>query len=122
MEKGFLTSLLDLSFTSFVTTKLIKALYVVGIILLGLTYLGIAAATFQDSAGFGMFWLLILGPLMVFFYLLLTRVWLELIMVAFRIYENTRDQLAVVRAAWPEAAGSLQSPRNDPPPPTPAAI
>ena len=122
MEKGFLGSLFDLSFTSFVTTKLIKVLYVLSLILLGLGYLFIAAAAFHESGGAGALWLFILGPLVIFFYLLLYRVFFELVMVVFRIFENTRDQLTVTRAAWPSAATSLQPQADEPPPPPAPAI
>ncbi len=118
--KGFIGSLFDLSFSSFVTVRLVKVLYVLTLILLALAYVGIAIAIFagddeqavsigadgtiqsEDSGGgnvlLGVLWLLILGPLMIFFYTLLYRVFFELIVVVFRIYENTRDQLELVRS------------------------
>jgi hypothetical protein len=117
-QKGFLGSLFDLSFTSFVTTKLIKLLYVLSLVLLGLGYLFIAAAAFNDSGGAGVLWLFILGPLVIFFYLLLYRVFFELVMVVFRIFENTRDQLAVTRAAWPAEAAAAPARVDEQPPPT----
>ncbi len=118
--KGFIGSLFDLSFSSFVTVRLVKVLYVLTLVLLVLAYVGIAIAIFagndeqavsigadgtiqsEDSGGsnvlLGVLWLLILGPLMIFFYTLLYRVFFELIVVVFRIYENTRDQLALARS------------------------
>ncbi|HXE45126.1 MAG TPA: DUF4282 domain-containing protein [Conexibacter sp.] len=123
MEKGFFGSLFDLSFTSFVTTKLVKVLYVLSLVILGIAYAVIAIAFFssggdsvtvgadgnlQSHSGghtdLGLLWLFVFGPLFLFFYTLLYRVFFELVIVLFRIFENTRDQLTVTRAAWPEAA------------------
>jgi hypothetical protein len=125
VQTGFFASLFDLSFTSFVTTKLIKVLYILSLVLLGLGYIVIAIALFSsggtdavsvgpdgtlqsDSGGgntaLGLLWLFIGGPLVVFFYTLVYRVLFELVIVVFRIFENTRDQLAVLRAAYPGAA------------------
>jgi hypothetical protein len=121
VQKGFFGSLFDLSFTSFVTTKLIKVLYVLSLVILVIAYVVIAIAfftsgggdevtvtadgTFQTdsggSAALGLLWLFVLGPLFLFFYTLAYRVVFEIVVVLFRIFENTRDQLAVTRAAWP---------------------
>lgn len=125
MERGFFGSLLDLSFTSFVTTKLIKVLYVLSLVLLALLYVVVAIALFTSgggesvsfgddgtlqtsgggSAGLGLLWLFIIGPLLVFFYTLAYRVVFELVIVLFRIYENSRDLLAVTRAGMSAPGG-----------------
>lgn len=100
VEKGFVASLFDLSFTSFVTTKLIRVLYVLSLVMLGLGYVVGAAMVFGSAGGAaGVLWLFLFGPLMVFFYTLAYRVLFELVIVLFRIFENTRDQLALQRAA-----------------------
>ncbi len=123
MERGFFGSLFDLSFTSFVTTKLVKVLYVLSLVLLAIAYVVIAIAfftsgsdsvTISDSGtlerhsggntGLGLLWLFVLGPLLLFFYTLFYRVMFELIIVLFRIFENTRDQLAATRAMLPGGA------------------
>lgn len=110
MQRGFFASLFDLSFTSFVTTKFVKVLYVLSLVLLGLAYLVIGIAALSDSAGAGFLWLVVLGPLMLFFYTLFYRVFFELVIVLFRIFENTRDQVALMRAAAPVSAGGEQQP------------
>jgi Domain of unknown function (DUF4282) len=124
VQRGFFGSLFDLSFTSFVTTKLIKVLYVLSLVILAIAYVVIAIAFFTSGGGdsvtigddgsfetdsggstaLGLLWLFVLGPLFLFFYTLAYRVLFELVVVLFRIFENTRDQLAVTRAAWPAAA------------------
>lgn len=138
-QKGFIGSLFDLSFTSFVTTKLIKVLYVLSLVLLAIAYVVVAIALFSSggqeltvnadgsfgtessgNTGLGLLWLFVIGPILLFFYVLMYRVLFELVIVLFRIFENTRDQLAVARAAWPNAAASL--PPADEQPPSPAAV
>jgi hypothetical protein len=55
----------------------------------------------------------VLGPLFLFFYTLAYRVVFELVIVLFRIFENTRDQLALARAEWSqksEDAGDFSAP------------
>ena len=121
MEKGFFASLFDLSFKNFVTPKLIKILFIISLVVLVLAYIGIAISIFTSGGGyevsadgtlekeggdtaFGIFWLLVLGPLALFFYTLLYRVFFELIIVLFRIFENSRDQVSLLRAAFPEAS------------------
>ena len=124
--KGFFGSLFDLSFSSFVTIRLVKVLYILTLILLVLAYLAIAVAIFSGSgeearftsdgtfettdsdgnAVLGVLWLLIFGPLLLFFYLLFYRVVFELIVVVFRIFENTRDQVALLRAGAGPGGGA----------------
>ena len=46
MEKGFFGSLFDVSFSSLVTTKVIKVLYILSMILIGLMALIFVGAAF----------------------------------------------------------------------------
>lgn len=140
MEKGFFGSLFDLSFTSFVTPKLVKILFIISLVLLGIAYIFIAISIFSSggettfnattgefeesggNAALGILWLLVLGPLFLFFYTLLYRVFFEIVIVFFRIYENTRDQVSLLRGDNPETAAP-QSPGDAPTqtlPPEPA--
>ncbi len=48
-RKGFFGALLDLSFTTFVTTRVVKVLYVLTIVLLLIAYAGIAIAIFSGG-------------------------------------------------------------------------
>jgi hypothetical protein len=139
-RKGFFGSLFDLSFTEFVTTRVVKVLYVLTLVLLVLGYLGIAVALFtggqevasfdestgqfttesEGNAALGLLWLLLIGPLLLFLYTLLYRVFYELLIVVFRIYENTRDQLELTRRgvqpAAPAGPPSQPGPSAPPPP------
>lgn len=117
--KGFLGSLFDLRFKSFITVRLIPVLYVLTLVGLVIAYVVIAIAIFRGGGGvatvspsgelettggggnpaLGVLWLLVLGPLLFLLYTLVYRVVFELIIVIFRIFENTRDQLELTRAA-----------------------
>ena len=90
-EKGFLGSLFDFSFSSFVTPKIIKVLYVLVTIwtaLIGLTILIVGFRT-GGLAG-GLFTLIIIEPIFLLLTLGIYRVVLEAFMVIFRIYEETK--------------------------------
>lgn len=85
--KGFLGSLFDFTFTEFVTTRIIKLLYVVVILFAALGALGILVSGLDSIAtGIGA---LLVSPLIFLLVVLLGRIWLELIIVTFRIAENT---------------------------------
>ena len=90
-EKGFLGSLFDFSFNTFVTPKIIKVLYVLVTIwtaLIGLTIIIIGFKT-GGVAG-GLFTLIIIEPIFLLLTLGIYRVVLEAFMVVFRIYEETK--------------------------------
>jgi hypothetical protein len=85
--KGFFASLFDFSFTEFVTLKIVKFIFI-----LGLTGAAVASlASLVGALGFGGFkwYSLLLAPLMFIGMAFLLRIWLELVMVAFRIADNT---------------------------------
>jgi hypothetical protein len=86
---GSFSALFDFSFTSFVTLKLIKVLYVIIMILAAVSVVGTIIVGFQASNTMGIL-ALVLSPLLFIIYILLARVWMELIVVFFRIEENTR--------------------------------
>ena len=112
MEKGFLGSLFDVSFSSLITTRVIKVIYILSMILIGLTALAFVAAAFSSSVGAGLFTLIVLAPLAALLYLIYVRVILEVIICVFRITETNVELVALQR----EAAGP-----GTPPPPTPPA-
>ena len=89
MEKGFLGSLFDMSFTEFVTTRIVHILYIIAIALSGLAALGALATGFASGSVGGILAGLIVAPILFVFWVLCARVWLEVIVVAFRIAENT---------------------------------
>ena len=112
MEKGFLGSLFDVSFSSLITTRVIKVIYILSMILIGLMALVFIAAAFSNSAASGIVTLLVIAPLASLLYLVYVRVILEVIICVFRITETNVELVALQRAA----AGP-----PTPPPPTPPA-
>ena len=85
---GIFEGLKDFSFTRMITPKLIKALYILAMVLSVIVGLGIILSGFKAGvlSGIGS---LIVSPLVVLLYIISARVSLELIMVIFRIERNT---------------------------------
>jgi hypothetical protein len=93
MDKGFFAALFDFSFSSFVTTKVLKVLYGIWILgAVGVLLGGFASAVFQMTSSYGSviggLLTLILSPVAAFFTLLMGRMYFELIIVAFKVAEN----------------------------------
>jgi len=94
---AFVAGLFDFTFTNFVTTKVIKVLYgiwllgVVGLILFGL-YSSVYQMFFAYRSDIisGLL-ALILTPIAAGLYLILGRVYFEIIIVLFRIAENLME-------------------------------
>ncbi len=84
-----LGSLVDFSFTSFVTMELIKALYVLAFSLGALFSVGLIFSAFSDSFAAGLV-SLILIPILFCLFAMYLRVVLEVLSVVFRIAEDVR--------------------------------
>jgi Domain of unknown function (DUF4282) len=93
---GFFEALMDTRFDHLITPSLIRFLYVVVMVLLALGALAVIIAGFAESAGSGIV-LLILAPIGALIYLIVTRLWLELIVVAFKIREAAEEVAANTR-------------------------
>lgn len=88
-KKGFLGALFDFSFSEFITTKLIQILFIIGIIFSAIVALIFIVSGFNLSSGIGILFL-ILSPIIFVLYVILIRIWLEIIIVIFKIAENTK--------------------------------
>ena len=88
-RKGFFGSLFDLSFTEFVTTRIIRFLFVLAIIVSAIVALAMVVAAFSSHSGAAGILGLLLSPVVFFLCVLYSRMCLELIIVVFRIAENT---------------------------------
>lgn len=111
-SRGFLRSLVDLSFTNFVTAKVIKFIYVISAIFMVIYALvtTASASTFvtgfvsasTDSrvlgivAGAGVF--VVIAPLLLLITVTYVRVVLEIVIVLFRISENTAEVARGIRS------------------------
>jgi hypothetical protein len=117
--KGFFASLFDISFSSLITTKVIKVLYVISLIVIGVAAVFFIIAAFASSAAAGVVTLVIIAPLFALLYVIYTRVILEFIIVVFRIAENTHELVELTRAQAPAAAVTAAAPTTPLPPVTP---
>ena len=86
-KTGLLTWVFDFSFRDFVTLKLMKFLYGLSLFFSGVTALIMIIMGFAGSVGYGILFL-ILSPLIFLFLAFISRVYLELMIVLFRIEEN----------------------------------
>jgi uncharacterized membrane protein len=103
-KSGFFGSLFDLSFTSLVTTRIIKVLYVLAIVVIGLYSLVFILAGFHHSSTDGILVLVIVAPIFALISLIYTRVLLEVFIALFRIMENTGELVARTSAVEVSAA------------------
>ncbi|MEU9833128.1 DUF4282 domain-containing protein [Streptosporangium sp. NPDC048047] len=85
--KGFLARLFDLSFDRYVTTSIIKVIFIILVVVEVLWALSTLALAFDTGPESGVI-ALILTPIGLFIAVLLTRVWMELLVVIFKIKED----------------------------------
>jgi hypothetical protein len=119
-EQGFLASLFDVSFSSLITTRVIKVLYVLSMVVIGLTALAFVLAAFRSSAAVGVLVLVIVAPLFSLLYLIYVRVLLEIVIAVFRIMETNRELVGLQRAqagGGGAPASAVPPPPASPPPP-----
>jgi hypothetical protein len=88
--KGFFSALFDLGFTSFVTPKVVKVLYILTMIGAALSGLGFALFLIAFNRPLGILALFIWTPLTFVIIMALTRVALEYFVVNFRLAEDIR--------------------------------
>ena len=110
--RGFFGSLFDYSFSSYITPRIIKVLYVVATVLVALWTLLFVLLAFRASSTLGILVLLIGGPIYFVLMMIWARVLLEFFSAFFRIHEDVRKLNQ--RAAGNEAA--LEAASIDPAP------
>lgn len=103
-DKGFLASLFDFTFTDFITTKIIRILYILWLVAAGIGALVLIVGAFAKSAALGLLMLIILAPLGFTITVIYGRVWLEIVIVIFRIAENTAQIAEQGRTTSPPGA------------------
>ena len=81
----------DISFTSFVTPKVIKALYLLIMIGTVLTALFYSYVDYRVNAAFGVLTLFVIAPLFTLIILAVWRIFLEFFMVIFQISGDIRN-------------------------------
>ncbi|MPZ52485.1 MAG: DUF4282 domain-containing protein [Acidimicrobiia bacterium] len=85
---SFISALFDFSFTHFITPKIVRILYILLTIAVGLGYITFVVSAFNASAGFGALALLIIGPIGALIYLAFIRVTLEFYLAVVRMSED----------------------------------
>ena len=89
-RRSFWARLFDFSFEEFITPTIIKVLFIVSMVVIALSVLGMIVGGFYTFGAAGVFWLI--GALIWgFVALLFARVWLELVVIFFRIRDNTEE-------------------------------
>ncbi len=91
-SKGFFGALFDFSFTHFVTPMIVKAVYMLVMIVLVLGWLGFTLVSFSQSAGGGLV-VFVLGAVVVVVYLALARMTLEFYLAVVRMSEDIHQRL-----------------------------
>lgn len=85
--KGFFTTLFDFSFSEFIVPKVIQTLFVIGILGAAIGAFFFIAWGFKASFFAGLL-TIILSPVVFVIYVILVRVYLEVVMVLFRISDT----------------------------------
>ena len=91
---GFFRALFDFSFSSFITPKVVKFVYVLATALLVLGWLAFLITSFSDSVGAGVA-VLVIGPVVLLVYLALIRMTLEFYLAIVRMSEDIHHRLPV---------------------------
>jgi hypothetical protein len=81
------SALFDFDFSSFATPAVVKILYVVGMVLIGLVYIGALIGGFTQGVGVGLV-TLVVGGVAALFYLIFFRVMLEFFYAVVRMSED----------------------------------
>lgn len=89
LPRSFLSSLFDFSFSDLITPKIIKVLYMICVGLAGLGALLFLAAALRGGIVGGIVGLVVAAPLFIL-YVILARVYMEILIVIFRIAQDVR--------------------------------
>ena len=109
--KGFFRSLFDFNFTSLITTKIIKFLYILIVVVYSLAAVAFFITLIAKGGAGGFVVAVIFVPVIYLIYLIFARVWMEFLIVIFKIGE---DLHAIRVGGGGLGGGTLPQP---PPPP-----
>lgn len=111
--KGLFAGLFDFSFTTFITLKFLRVIYILLMVLIVLGGLGFLLAGLSEGGGTAVA-TVIFVPLGVLLYLVFARISMELIALFFRIGENTSIMAAQLGGRG-APSGTFQGPGDTPP-------
>ncbi len=107
---SLLRALFDLTFSEFVTTKIIKFFYVVSIVLVALFWVIVLISSFFTKNALAVIGALIFCPIGFIVTMIMVRMYDEILIVLFGIAENVRDM------SW-ALTGGRKAPSANPPAP-----
>jgi uncharacterized membrane protein len=88
--KGFFQSLFDFKFTSLITTRIIRVVYVIVVVVFALAALALFFGGLGSGEESGIIFAIIFVPIGFLLYVIAARIWMELIIIVFRIGEDIR--------------------------------
>ena len=118
---GFFSSLFDLNFSRVVTTRVVKWLYLIAIILVVLGLIGYIATAIISGSVVAIVIAVIVGPLVALLYIILARIAFEVLVAIFRILETNREIAFLERQQLNHMQGGAPQPVAPQPPQPPAA-
>lgn len=104
----FLHPLFDFSFRQRVTMKMIKFFYLLSVLSAGLLALSIILAGFSASIGFGIFALLIGAPVAFLLTAISIRLFLEMVLVVFRMADHAAERERIDVKQKPESRDGIE--------------
>jgi hypothetical protein len=113
--KGFLRSLYDFSFTSLITTKIIRFVYALLVIVYSVFAVIFFIAGLASGKPAGVFLAIIGVPIGYLIYVIILRIWMEILIVVFRIGDDVHA--IRVGGSGPAQSGGVGPGDNAPPPP-----
>jgi hypothetical protein len=82
---NFLGRLFDLSFTTFITPMLVRAVFILGLVFALIVAVGAVLVAFFESGFWAGIWALIWAPVWLLVVTVILRIWLEICIVLFRV-------------------------------------
>lgn len=116
----FFSSLFDLNFSRVVTTRVVKWLYLIVIVLVVLGLIGYIATAIISGSVVAIIIAVIVGPLVALLYIIFARIVFEVLVAIFRILETNREIAFLERQQLNHMQGGAPQPVAPQPPP-PAA-
>jgi len=98
--KNFFMSLFDISMQEMVTPKIIRVIYIIGLVFIGLGVIGsIIAAIFTvgDSGVLALLGTIIVAPIGALIGIIFLRIYLEIIILLFNIYDQLKEIKSMMR-------------------------
>ena len=118
---GFFSSLFDLNFSRVVTTRVVKWLYLIVIVLVVIGLIGYIATSIISGSVTAIVVSVIVGPLVALLYIIIARIGFEVLVAIFRILETNREIAFLERQQLNQMQGGVPEPLAPQAPQPPAA-